>query len=223
METSYRLIQLSSTTSFRTEWPSGKANVSTSSGPGPTPTTMEHLEVTDRPGTLERGLEVRLLACSNPWHAHRMVLSQTTNLSLSLSINILSLFCSGTDRTNIVETPCANCNYPIPFDNMDQAKMFREAEVLWTPYTRPDGSDQEQALDTAVTFASAGYYRCFEGSRCSEYSVTDKNQLNQLLNNAPASFEGAVLRFSRAATYYYMCSRNNNFTNRSQKGQLTVQ
>ena len=26
-----------------------------------------------------------------------------------------------------------------------------------------------------------------------------------------------------AGTYYYMCSRNNNFSNRSQKGSLTVQ
>lgn len=106
---------------------------------------------------------------------------------------------------------------------MDDAKMFRDAEVVWTPYSRPSGTAEQMALDTAVTFASAGYYRCFEGTRCSEYSVTDKEQLNQLLNNAPASFEGAVLRFRSRGNYHYMCSRNNNFTNRSQKGQLTVQ
>ena len=53
-------------------------------------------------------------------------------------------------------------------------------------------------------------------------SVETKTVLQQLLNNASPSFEGATLRFNTPGTYYYICSRNNNFTNRSQKGQLTV-
>ena len=45
--------------------------------------------------------------------------------------------------------------------------------------------------------------------------------MNNQLNNAPASYEGAMMRFT-AGTYNYICSRNNNFTNRSQKGKITV-
>ena len=65
-------------------------------------------------------------------------------------------------------------------------------------------------------------------------------KLNNQLNNAPASFEGlslisffiflstnsfhssgALLQVSRG-TYHMMCTRNNNFSNRAQKGTLTV-
>ena len=56
---------------------------------------------------------------------------------------------------------------------------------------------------------------------CGAESVEAKTPMNQLLDNAPASFEGAVLQLKRGV-YYYICSRNNNFTNRSQKGMKTV-
>lgn len=42
-----------------------------------------------------------------------------------------------------------------------------------------------------------------------------------LLNNAPATFKGAVLRFSPMVANY-MCTRNHNFSNRDQKGHLVV-
>lgn len=116
----------------------------------------------------------------------------------------------------------ANVSYPTPFDR--QSSLFRDAELVWAAYNDvpTTGPAEEQAKDLMALFASAGYYRCFEQSRCATESVTQKNQMNQLLNNAPASFEGAILRFTRQGKYYYMCSRNNNFTNRSQKGELTV-
>ena len=120
----------------------------------------------------------------------------------------------GTDRSNIVEIPCANCSYPIPWEK--ETTLFKDASIVWSSFPRSTSTD---AQDIAVAFASAGYYHCSEG--CAE-AVTTKTQMNQLLNNAPASFEGAVLMFSNKGVYYYMCSRNNNFTNRSQKGQLTV-
>ena len=127
-----------------------------------------------------------------------------------------TLACSppGTDRSNVVEIPCANCSYPIPWEK--DTNLFKDASIVWSSFPRDANTNSR---DIAVAFASAGYYNCFEG--CTE-SVVEKGQMNQLLNNAPASFEGAVLMFSKAGNYYYMCSRNNNFTNRSQKGQLTV-
>jgi len=44
---------------------------------------------------------------------------------------------------------------------------------------------------------------------------------DDLLNNAPASYDGGLLKF-RKGTYHVMCTRNNNFSNRSQKGTLRV-
>lgn len=137
-------------------------------------------------------------------------------------INFLSLSPSspshpGTDRNNIVEIGGPNQNYPLPWS---RANMFRDAQVMWKSWG--GGSSNE---DLAIAFASAGYYSCKESSVCGAESVQTKNPaLNRLLNNAPASFRGALLRFPNSAgkTYHYICSRNNNFTNRSQKGQLSV-
>ena len=78
-------------------------------------------------------------------------------------------------------------------------------------------------MDLALNMMSAGYYTCVSSDDCPDRSesVDRKTQLNNLLNNAPASYAGAVVRFKKG-TYYYMCTRNNNFTNRSQKGTLIV-
>ena len=55
------------------------------------------------------------------------------------------------------------------------------------------------------------------------YAAKYKNQaMNKQLNNAPASFFGHVLKFKKGGTFIYLCTRNNNFTNRSQKGVLWV-
>ena len=69
-------------------------------------------------------------------------------------------------------------------------------------------------------------HRCIHSSECQaqgaavrNFAVDQKDKLQSQLNNAPASYEGVVLRF-RKGTYHYMCTRNNNFTNRSQKGTL---
>lgn len=99
--------------------------------------------------------------------------------------------------------------------------MFKDAEVIWASFSTQTPINK---TDLEVAFASAGYYHCVNpAGACSTESVQDKAQLNQLLNNAPASFEGALLCFPETGLYYYISSRNNNFTNRSQKGMLTVQ
>ena len=119
----------------------------------------------------------------------------------------------GTDRSNIVETLNETVNYPMPWD---MNTMFQNAQVLWT-----SGYQTPSAQDLAVFFASAGYFQCIKNSDCGSESVETKTALNVLLNNATPSFEGAVLRFA-AGKYYYICTRNNNFTNRSQKGRIIV-
>ena len=97
--------------------------------------------------------------------------------------------------------------------------MWDNIEVLhkWFDGSGTDGSSN--STEVALAFATAGYYHCFTG--CTE-SVDGKDALNNLLNNAPASFRGALLRFRSSEVYHYICSRNNNFTNRSQKGTITV-
>lgn len=54
--------------------------------------------------------------------------------------------------------------------------------------------------------------------------TSESEQLQRLLNNAPASFPGGVFRFSSppSGKYNYMDTRNNNFSNRDVKGVLLV-
>lgn len=125
----------------------------------------------------------------------------------------------GTDRSNIVQIADLNDNFPMPFE---RSNMWNNANIRWIYHGKTDVS----AENLAVTMASAGYYRCVKKSDCPEaehnnYIVETKTKMNNLLNNAPASFQGAVLRFQRG-TYHYMSTRNNNFSNRSQKSTITV-
>ena len=99
--------------------------------------------------------------------------------------------------------------------------MFKDAVILWASF---DTEDPVNKTNLEVAFASAGYYHCVDpAGTCTANSVATKAQLQRLLNNAPASFEGALLCFPEEGVYYYISSRNNNFTNRSQKGMLRVQ
>jgi hypothetical protein len=92
--------------------------------------------------------------------------------------------------------------------------MFSGAKLVWST------SGQTKTLnDVAVSLASAGYYSCL--TDCNSSPKKKKPTLNNLLNNAPASYLGVVLQFAKGR-YHYICSRNNNFSNRSQKGMITV-
>ena len=65
------------------------------------------------------------------------------------------------------------------------------------------------------------YFRCVDAATCGAESVQNKAAVSNVLDNAPASYGGALIQFA-SGEYFYMCSRNNNFTNRSQKGRLSV-
>jgi hypothetical protein len=93
---------------------------------------------------------------------------------------------------------------------------FTSSDV--TTYLKKDGYNGK---DLALYFASSGYYQCVSKSVCSD-SFDIKTALDSDLNNAPGSVPGAIIRFKSSKKYYYICSRNNNFSNRSQKGSIVV-
>lgn len=70
--------------------------------------------------------------------------------------------------------------------------------------------------------ATSGYYRSLT------QLSTNLAQFQPTLNNAPPSLIGGVVMeiFKKAGqtstTYYYMSTRNNAFSNRSQKAKITV-
>ena len=98
--------------------------------------------------------------------------------------------------------------------------MFTNAKVLWASQYNTNVKNLKSE-DVAVMLASSGYYLCSKSAVCGAHSAERKAQLNDELNNAPASFGGILLEFAKGV-YHYICTRNNNFTNRSQKGTLEV-
>eukprot|EP00116_Pleurobrachia_bachei_P004610 sb/3464872/ len=120
----------------------------------------------------------------------------------------------GTDRSNFLEMQGEIENYPAPYEN---TTFWSKVESVTEPAAT--------AKDIAIGFWSSGYY-CGEEKHdgvCATGRVFEgDNSLNNQLNNAPASYFGHVLKFKESVTVPYMCSRNNNFSNRSQKGILWV-
>ena len=100
-------------------------------------------------------------------------------------------------------------SYPIT----DSFPMFNKATVVHSLQALPQAQTGD---DLGTAMATAGYF-----TKSSD--VTDpacKDDTSKLDCYSP-SFIGYLLQFP-PGTYYYMCTRNNNFTNRSQKGRITV-
>jgi len=112
----------------------------------------------------------------------------------------------GTDRSNMLGMLNRLDNWPIPDDHPQN--FLKHAEVKWSSY-----KEDTTAEDLGVQLASSGYFK--------SYDEVD-GSLNNKLNNASPSFKGAIIRMKDRGTYHYMCSRNNNFSNRSQKGSIIV-
>ena len=146
----------------------------------------------------------------------------------------------GTDRNNLVQINNLNENLGLPFEI---SSIWSDAELIGflnspavnftddtSQYLVTKGGFQTQNLakDLALYFASSAYYKCVQASTCGSQSYESLSAKGSLLdadlNTSPASVGGAILRFQKPnSVYYYMCSRNNNFSNRNQKGTLTVQ
>ncbi|GAB1606952.1 protein DD3-3-like [Argonauta hians] len=124
----------------------------------------------------------------------------------------------GTDRTNIVQMATGGVSYPMSYKD---TTLWANSRVEWIYNQHPTMSPK----DLAVNMASSGYYACADSTTCPAYlassSIDKKKPMNSQLNNAPASYPGALLRIKKGV-YNYMCTRNNNFSNRAQKGVIVV-
>eukprot|EP00762_Andalucia_godoyi_P003640 ANDGO_00644.mRNA.1 Protein DD3-3 len=98
-----------------------------------------------------------------------------------------------TDRSNIVFMSNRDGNFPM--DRMDAQKAIRR---VWNDNSRDD---------FIRDLARAG--------------LTSAIDIDQNLNNAPAYYRAIPVQLN-PGTWHFMCSRNNNFSNRSQKFTIKV-
>jgi plastocyanin len=120
----------------------------------------------------------------------------------------------GTDRSNIVQLADSRDNIPVKFE--DQTMFTTEKAFLMAHLNQYGGRVCQSTTDTNCCFT-------YDQLKAIGGNVNENVQNCAKLNDPNAAyFDGAVVQMKTPGTYYYMSSRNNNFSNRSQKGTITV-
>jgi hypothetical protein len=108
----------------------------------------------------------------------------------------------------------------VPKDPVESVSMFQNVDWIWSSMDSPTNNVMTSNENLIIQMASSGFYGCKNG--CSHPMESPDILLQNQLNNAPASFHGNIVKF-QTGQYYYMCTRNNNFSNRAQKGNLLIE
>lgn len=138
----------------------------------------------------------------------------------------------GTDRSNIMEMKSLRKNFPMAYDVEKEAgtagtESFFDQVSCKYPVDDSDRWITDTDFVKAI-FATAGYYYYDDanGNRNELKSVDDDNAVDVLLNNVSASFKQGLIcctnTDSKPGTYYFQSTRNNNFSNRSQKMRIQI-
>jgi hypothetical protein len=153
---------------------------------------------------------------------------------------------ANTDRQNMAQVLDLAANFPIPLDkNQDNLWSRSTCYNMKGNYlsTLPNGNANQASAYMVKTDATGAITsRNDAATECAMYIMTsgqirsiaqaqasNANTFNPTLDTAPPSLiGGVVMQFNGidttkgATTYYYIGTRNNNFTNRGEKGTITV-
>jgi len=119
----------------------------------------------------------------------------------------------GSDRNNFIQLMDRTANLVAPDHNQT---LFQDAEWIWSSHDM--GNPSNKAFNLALSMATSGYYQCETEDECNAYYNAN---LQDQLNNAPASYQGNLF-MPAIGEYHYKSMRNDNFSNRGQKGTITV-
>jgi len=144
----------------------------------------------------------------------------------------------GTDRSNIVEMdPNQRQNYPFtrdgaivtPAENGDDAVYHTKSENFAAGVSMFDTKNaflmahlNQYDGKVCVTVDDTGCCKTLKQLQATGNANQDKQNCAKINDPKKAYFDGGLQEI-KAGTYNYFSTRNNNFTNRSQKGSITVQ
>jgi hypothetical protein len=111
------------------------------------------------------------------------------------------------DRGNMVETQERGTNFPLPLAQMT---------LFSNPYTALNwGLLNQDPTKCDLTIKN--------GDTNEQNNIQNCGKLNQAPNRFPVNPSDGLMQVNvNPGTYYYVSTRNNNFSNRSQKGQMSV-
>jgi len=116
-----------------------------------------------------------------------------------------------TDRSNVVQTTSLDKSYPATDSWLSHNTPLFGSQGL---RQRMAYLGQTNCLNYSVILANNGGN---EGN-------ADADPTNCLkLNAAPAYFDGGLVRMNKTGTFFYMSTRNHNFTNRNQQAVIIVE
>jgi len=117
---------------------------------------------------------------------------------------------AGTDRHNIVQV--SNLNLMVPATDSwiaSNTPLFQSTSLRqYMSYLGQTG---------CLTFA-----QLMSKNANNENNVETDPQNCMKLNAAPAYFDGGLVHMNATGNFYYMSSRNNNFSNRTQRGEIDI-
>jgi len=125
----------------------------------------------------------------------------------------------GTDRSNWVQAGDSDTNYPLPLDKYSAESFLLNGNSNCFDFNY-NNLDTKFAVTTpglncALTLATSGQF-LYSGEANSQ-------DFDPLLDNAPAALIGGIIvQPLTTNSYNYINTRNNNFSNRAQKGAITV-
>jgi hypothetical protein len=135
----------------------------------------------------------------------------------------------GTDRHNFMQYTEKKNSYPYPLDKFEDAgapqQMLKDATVYktHTGEVMQSGADGNwENYDAQAYLLSGGFYQTMTGNNGVGEFGGDDGELQELLNNAPATMRSVTVCPGKAGEFVFGCTRNNNFSNRDQKFILKV-
>lgn len=84
------------------------------------------------------------------------------------------------------------------------------------------GGTYPQHLKSSKMMNATVFHPYYLNHRLSRISMTTAGGEMSQLDDGYTYIDGGLIRFTAPGTYNYMCTRNNNFSNRSQKASLVV-
>merc|ERR1740123_2559514 len=155
----------------------------------------------------------------------------------------------GSDRSNLAQMADMDQSYPVPYDTMmadgedvddwfDYVDCYHPLQPTWSR----DGTDANNGkplskADAQLVLGTAGFYKGVEYMEefCEEVDDDANNEnrgeciVDELLNNVSASFRAGLiccmkedLDSNLEKTFAFLSTRNNNFSNRSQKWKFVI-
>jgi len=124
----------------------------------------------------------------------------------------------GSDRSNLMEMQSLRQSYPMTYDLHES--FFDTARCKY-----PLEDDWLTPTGAKVVLATAGFYSS-EAAANAGNGQDNNNNVDALLNNVSGAFKQGLVCCPTAETpaqdYYFLSTRNNNFSNRAQKAKITV-